>query len=109
MSAIVDNMTDKNTLLSLMKDQSCSNKLHILLSHLLHAYRTIANNLRNGEYSSNYTGTQNTFGDNQLDVDVKTDEGMYFPQNCICYMLHFSFLNFKNLLNLCKPQSFSNL
>ena len=36
--------------------------------------RCIANNLRAGDvYSTEQVGTQNAFGDNQLDVDVKTD------------------------------------
>lgn len=33
--------------------------------------------MRNNGYSSATIGTQNAFGDNQLDVDVKTDEVMF--------------------------------
>lgn len=49
-----------------------------LLNHILSGCRVIAENLRAGdEYSTEQVGTQNTFGDNQLDVDVKTDEVLF--------------------------------
>jgi len=51
--------------------------LDVLLSTLLGACRTIGTTLRDGGYSSAQVGTQNAFGDHQLDVDVKTDEVMF--------------------------------
>ena len=47
--------------------------LSVLLSHLLASFRTIGTTLRAGGFSSSTIGTQNQFGDEQLDVDVKTD------------------------------------
>lgn len=47
--------------------------LHKLLDVLLDAVRVIGTNLRNGAYSSEKAGTQNSFGDHQLDVDIQTD------------------------------------
>lgn len=54
--------------------------LDALLASLLGACRTIGTTLRDGGYSSAQVGTQNAFGDHQLDVDVKTDEVMF---NCL--------------------------
>ena len=65
----------------LIKEESTPG-LSRLLASLLGAYRTIGEEMRAGGYSSNQVGTQNVFGDNQLDVDVKTDAimftGLYF-------------------------------
>ena len=44
-----------------------------LLDQLLNACRIIGTTLRDGGYSNEKIGTSNAFGDNQLDVDVKTD------------------------------------
>jgi sedoheptulose-bisphosphatase len=44
-----------------------------LLSVLLLSVQTIGENLRNASYTSVAVGSTNLFGDNQLDVDVKTD------------------------------------
>lgn len=44
---------------------------------MLTACRTIGTNLRNVGYTSEKTGTENVFGDKQLDVDVKTDAVMF--------------------------------
>jgi sedoheptulose-bisphosphatase len=44
-----------------------------LLDQLFLACRTIGITLRDGGYSHEKIGTSNAFGDNQLDVDVKTD------------------------------------
>jgi sedoheptulose-bisphosphatase len=51
--------------------------LPTLLANILQGCRTIADNLRSGAYSTEQVGTQNLFGDNQLDVDVKTDEVLF--------------------------------
>ena len=48
-----------------------------LLIKLLEAVREIGETLRACGYSSSQVGTQNVFGDNQLDVDVKTDEVVF--------------------------------
>jgi len=50
-----------------------SDGLQRVLSVLLHGVQTIGTNLRNGTYTSVAVGSTNTYGDNQLDVDVKTD------------------------------------
>lgn len=71
--------------LQLLNGDAKSQGLPILLSKLLTAFSTIGANLRNGDYSSNHAGTQNAFGDHQLDVDIKTDEGKYI------YMVKYSF------------------
>lgn len=47
--------------------------LQKLLSVLLFSVQTIGENLRNASYTSVAIGSTNDFGDNQLDVDVKTD------------------------------------
>ena len=47
--------------------------LKVLLDSLLNACRIIGTTLRDGGYSNEKIGTSNAFGDNQLDVDVKTD------------------------------------
>jgi sedoheptulose-bisphosphatase len=44
-----------------------------LLSHLFTACRTIGDVMRDGGYSSATVGSTNSFGDVQLDVDLKTD------------------------------------
>lgn len=48
-----------------------------LLLQVMAGCRTIGSELRRNGYSSATIGTQNAFGDNQLDVDVKTDEVMF--------------------------------
>lgn len=58
-------------------DKSKQDGLDILISHMLLACRVIGTNLRNAGYSSDKTGTDNAFGDHQLDVDVKTDAVMF--------------------------------
>ena len=51
--------------------------LPTLLGKLLEAVREIGTTLRSCGYSSSQVGTQNAFGDHQLDVDVKTDEVVF--------------------------------
>lgn len=62
-----------------------------LLSQLLKSYRMIGNTLRDGGYSSEAIGTQNSFGDAQLDVDVKTDAGICVAMACIQYYTHTNY------------------
>tara|TARA_A100001035_G_C27748062_1_gene485009 strand:+ start:331 stop:1353 length:1023 start_codon:yes stop_codon:yes gene_type:complete len=58
----------------LLADASTASGLGHLLGHIMSGCRRIADNLRAGDqYSTEQVGTQNAFGDNQLDVDVKTD------------------------------------
>jgi len=56
-----------------IKEQYLNNGLFRLLTLLLHAARTIGDNLRHGGYSSQKLDTINAFGDEQLDVDMKAD------------------------------------
>jgi len=58
---------------ALINEASTARGLTLVLSALLSACREIGDGLRNCSYSAAKVGTQNTFGDNQLDVDVKTD------------------------------------
>jgi sedoheptulose-bisphosphatase len=48
-----------------------------LLGELLASFRAIGNALRNSETGTALVGTQNDFGDEQLDVDVKSDALMF--------------------------------
>lgn len=45
-----------------------------LLPELLSACRTIGTALRDGAFTADKTGTENPFGDQQLDVDVQADK-----------------------------------
>lgn len=58
----------------LLNDSAKSDGIPTLLEHLLAAIREIGSGLRDGIFSSENVGTQNSFGDHQLDVDIKTDE-----------------------------------
>jgi len=48
-----------------------------LVSHLLGTYRIIGTSIRDGAFSSDKVGTENTFGDDQLEVDVKSDKVIF--------------------------------
>ena len=48
-----------------------------LLHNLLAAVREIGNVMRNGGYGHDVVGSTNSFGDEQLDADIKTDEVMF--------------------------------
>lgn len=45
-----------------------------LLPNIFSSLRTIGTALREGAFTADYTGTENPFGDQQLDVDVKADK-----------------------------------
>mmetsp|Transcript_16809 Transcript_16809/g.28515 ORF Transcript_16809/g.28515 Transcript_16809/m.28515 type:complete len:330 (+) Transcript_16809:222-1211(+) len=62
---------------SIIKSGSTEADLVKLLGNLLHAYRIIGTTLRNCGYSSDAVGSTNQFGDEQLDVDVKTDAVLF--------------------------------
>lgn len=57
----------------LINQQLLGAGLPSLLEHILSAVRVIGDNIRGGGFSSIKVGTTNAFGDNQLDVDLKTD------------------------------------
>ena len=61
-------------LVAILNDSSEKSGLQSLLSSMLESIREIGSTLRECGYSSSHVGTQNAFGDHQLDVDVKTDE-----------------------------------
>ena len=63
--------------LALLRQDDEGRALAALLGHVLQATREIGTNLRDGGYSSEAVGTQNAFGDKQLDVDVKTDAVLF--------------------------------
>ena len=48
--------------------------LQILLPEIFSACRTIGTALRDGIFTADKTGTENPFGDQQLDVDVRADK-----------------------------------
>jgi hypothetical protein len=48
-----------------------------VLHQLLRACRIIGTALRDGEYTSSLTGTENVFGDKQLDIDVQADRVLF--------------------------------
>ena len=58
----------------ILNDSARKSGLHTLISKLLGGIREIGVTLRECGYSTSEVGTQNAFGDHQLDVDVKTDE-----------------------------------
>jgi sedoheptulose-bisphosphatase len=60
-------------LIPLIREQYLENGFYRLLTFLLHAARTVGDNLRHGGYSSQKLDTINAFGDEQLDVDMKAD------------------------------------
>merc|ERR1719440_658474 len=61
----------------LMSSTAKSKGLDVLLGHLLGACRAIGTHIRDGGFSSDKVGTANTFGDEQLEVDVKSDEVVF--------------------------------
>lgn len=69
----VDQLPEEVT--ALLNETAKESGLVTVLTRLLAAYREIGNGLREGAFSSLAVGTQNAFGDHQLDVDLKTDEG----------------------------------
>ena len=61
--------------LSLLHDEYKSTAgLAALLPELLSACRTIGSALRDGVFTADKTGTENPFGDQQLDVDIRADK-----------------------------------
>lgn len=77
MSNFADTHSLPVELLQILNDTAKNNGLPKLLSHILESIREIGTTLRSCGYSSSHVGTQNSFGDNQLEVDVKTDEAIF--------------------------------
>lgn len=65
---------DVPSLRKVFNDSSKSSGISKLLEVLLEACNVIGCDIRSCKYSTNTVGTSNLFGDNQLEVDVKTDE-----------------------------------
>ncbi len=59
--------------LELLSESAQQNGLPKLVKEIFRACRIISENLRSCGYSHDVIGTQNDFGDEQLDVDVKSD------------------------------------
>lgn len=55
-------------------DEDNHHGLRRLMTYLLQCMRDIGDHLRSGHFSHNVAGTQNAFGDHQLDVDMKADD-----------------------------------
>jgi sedoheptulose-bisphosphatase len=77
MSSFVGVSAVPEDILSVLNESTKSSGVPAVLSKLLEAVREIGANLRDNCYSSTEIGTQNAFGDRQLDVDVKTDEVIF--------------------------------
>lgn len=69
-----------NQVLGLLSSDAKTNGVPLLMSKLLNACQIIGTNLRDDVYSTKKAGSMNTFGDNQLDVDLKTDVVVF---NCL--------------------------
>ena len=64
-------------LVDLFSEEAKGSKICELLGHILESIREISEGLRSGIFSHDTIGTQNQFGDHQLDVDVKSDEVIF--------------------------------
>ena len=60
--------------LTLLNSKALEEKLDVLVSKILHSFRVIGTDLRNGDFSHEHAGTQNAFGDHQLEIDLLTEE-----------------------------------
>ena len=58
----------------LLIDNANNKRLIILINNLLESFKKIADDMRDDKYSSSNVGTSNSFGDEQLDIDVKTND-----------------------------------
>jgi hypothetical protein len=92
-------------ILSMLHDQFKSEKgLVDLLPELLSACRSIGTALRDGMFTADKTGTENPFGDQQLDVDVRSDKvdafslllfQYYSARHDSNYLKHFNYICFR--------------
>jgi sedoheptulose-bisphosphatase len=65
------------SVVDMVNDEAVATGLVTLLNNIFRACRVIGNNLRCCNYSAEAVGTVNEFGDNQLDVDVKSDQLLF--------------------------------
>ena len=56
---------------NLLKDNPNNKRLVILINNLMDSFKQISNDMRNDQYSSNNVGTSTSFGDQQLEIDIK--------------------------------------
>ena len=64
-------------LMEVLTDAAITNGLPRILSALLAGCREIGSTMRNGQYSHEEVGTTNTSGDDQLHVDLATEEVIF--------------------------------
>jgi len=64
-------------IIEILNPEYRSMELPHLISNILSAVRVIGNTMRDGGYSTEKVGSMNSFGDFQLDVDLKTDEVVF--------------------------------
>ena len=87
-------------ILSMLHDQFKSpNGLVGLLPELLSACRSIGTALRDGMFTADKTGTENPFGDQQLDVDVRSDKVDAF---CLLLFQYYAARHDSNYIELSK-------
>ena len=100
-------------ILNMLHDQFKSPKgLVALLPELLSACRSIGTALRDGMFTADKTGTENPFGDQQLDVDVRSDKVTafcslvyhYFAARLILTSLIASIFPMKGYIRLLKEK-----
>ena len=58
----------------LLIDNANNKRLIILINNLMESFKQISNDMRDDKYLSSTVGTSNSFGDEQLDIDVKTND-----------------------------------
>jgi sedoheptulose-bisphosphatase len=74
---IPDDVLPRDVLARIVEGDNAGSALGHLLNHILGAVRDIAGHVRSGTFSSVPVGSRNVFGDDQLDVDVKSDETIF--------------------------------
>ncbi len=63
-----------NSINDILNDNSNNQRLFILIRNLMESFKKISLDMRNDMYSSNNVGSSNSFGDEQLEIDVKTND-----------------------------------
>lgn len=58
---------------NLLIDNTNNKQLIILINNLLESFKKISSDMRDDKYLSSNVGTNNSFGDQQLDIDIKTN------------------------------------
>ncbi len=62
---------------NLLSTEENNKRLIVLIEKLFVSFRGISDALRNNECSCTTIGTQNSFGESQLDIDIRTDEMIF--------------------------------